>query len=64
MKVLTKITIVFLCVLLASATAAAAYYFIATRDTRLEAEKFSLAQNCAVILDNSDHKVSELFTKT
>lgn len=60
MKVLTKITIVFLCVLLASATAAAAYYFIATRDTRLEAEKFSLAQNCAVILDNSDHKVSEI----
>lgn len=60
MKVLAKITIVFLCVLLASATAAAAYYFIATRDTRLEAEKFSLAQNCAVILDNSDHKVSEI----
>lgn len=60
MKVFAKITIIFLCILLACTTAATAYYFITTRDTNLEAEKFSLAENCAVILDKSDNKVSEI----
>lgn len=60
MKVFAKITIILLCILLASAAAATSYYFIATRGTHLETEKFSLAQNCAVILDNSGNKVSEI----
>ncbi len=60
MKIFTKITTVFLSVLLAAAAAAAAYYFIATRSTNLEADKFNLAQNCAVILDNNGNKVSEI----
>lgn len=60
MKVFAKITIILLCILLASAAAATSYYFIATRGTHLETEKFSLAQNCAVILDNGGNKVSEI----